>query len=630
MLGMLRRRLREELARLKQDFGNCPHCGQFTRRPQCDWCGKDLEAPVEHPVGDALRRARRVVSQWGLRTAWAAVRRHIAAELAALKAEFANCPHCGGYTRRPICDWCGRNVEEPAEHPVLDWIKAQLQLRRDRYTVCPRCAQWTPRGHCAWCGTSTEDRHVRTALGDRRRFPDIAARRRLLPLYSILRGVSKWDPQEQWGLLRHLVKWLALASLVGVLSGTASAFFLHGLAWVTAQREAAPWLLWGLPVAGFLVGYVYHRWGDGSERGNNLVLETIHSESSRVPLRMAPLVLMGTLITHLFGGSAGREGSAVQMGGSLADRVARFMPLTAEDRQILLMSGMAGGFGSVFGTPLAGAIFGVEVLEIGALRYQGLIACLTSSFVANLVTQAWGVHHPEYLLHAVPAFSAVTFGKTVLIAIAFGLAALAFSAVTHGLKAAFRALLPYPPLRPVAGGVAVIAMTYLVGSTAYLGLSLPLIQTSFSGTVPAAALLLKLLFTAVTLGAGFQGGEVTPLFVIGATLGNALSGPLGLPADLAAAMGFVAVFAAAANTPLACMVMAVELFGSTGLPYIALAGFVAYVVSGHSGIYTSQRVATPKHAALQTQSGSSLHRIHQARSSVLPAMATGERRRERQ
>lgn len=418
---------------------------------------------------------------------------------------------------------------------------------------------------------------------------------------------------EQWDILAGAVRWLCLGALVGVLSGSASALFLASLGWATSTRGAHPWLLWLLPFAGLAMGQVYQRWGAGAERGNNLILENISADGGRVPLRMAPLVLLGTIATHLFGGSAGREGTAVQMGTSLADQAARSLRLSPGDRRLLLMSGIAGGFGSVFGTPLAGTVFGMEVSQVGGIRYRGLVACLSAAFVGDWVTTAWGVGHGHFTIAHVPAFSALGFGQAALLAVAFGLAGLLFAKLTHGLRALFAQIVPPVGWRPLAGGIAVVILTYLVGTDAYLGLSLPLIQESFAGMVAAPAFLLKILFTAVTLGAGFQGGEVTPLFVIGASLGSTMSGLVGLPADLAAAMGFVAVFAAAANTPLACIVMAVELFGGAGLPYVAVAAFLAYLISGHSGIYTSQRVETAKSPGLAGEEGATLQDLHEAR-----------------
>lgn len=318
-----------------------------------------------------------------------------------------------------------------------------------------------------------------------------------------------------------------------------------------------------------------------------------------VPRRLAPLVLLGTWVTHLLGGSAGREGTAIQMPGSLSDGFARAARLPGEDRRLVLIAAVSGGFSAVFSVPLAGAVFGLEVQSIGRIRYDAIVPALTASVVGFVSMHAIGLPHdvtPAVTLPAVE-LSLLLAGKVALAALVFGLVSVLFSELTDGLKRAFAVLVGGPPLRPFAGGVLVVGLTLLVGSRDYLGLSLGLIDTALTGApLLWYAFALKLLFTAVTLGAGFQGGEVTPLFVIGATLGATLAGPLDAPVELLAAVGFVAVFAAATNTPLACTIMGLELFGTGALPYLAIGCVVAYVFSSHRGIYSAQRVDTPKGA----------------------------------
>lgn len=413
--------------------------------------------------------------------------------------------------------------------------------------------------------------------------------------------------REHGLLTASLLRWLLLGSLVGVAAGSASALFLWSLGRVTGLREASPWLIFFLPLAGLLVGWVYSRFGQSVAGGNNVILEELHVNRGRVPLRMAPFVLGGTLMTHLFGGSAGREGTAVQMGGSLADGIARALALSPEERRVLLTSGVAGGFGSCFGTPLAGTVFGLEVTQVGGIKYHSLVAALAASFVGDMVTQAWGIPHMQFPTVSGPALTPLLIGKVVLIGLASGLVSRLFAELVHGLKALFRRAIPAAPLRPLAGGVIVAALILGFSAYEYAGLGAPMILLSFSpGAIPTFAWLWKLLLTAITLGAGFQGGEVTPLFFIGATLGATLGPVLGLPVELAAAAGLVAVFAGAANTPLACIIMGVELFGGGSLAYLGIACSVAYVTSGHGGIYSAQRVLIPKAGALAVPEGASL------------------------
>jgi H+/Cl- antiporter ClcA len=387
--------------------------------------------------------------------------------------------------------------------------------------------------------------------------------------------------------------------------GSASAFFLWALDAVTRVRFANPWLLFLLPIGGLAVGWLYHQYGRSADGGNNLIIDEIHQPAAGVPRRMAPLILLGTLLTHLFGGSAGREGTALQMGGAIAASFSRALKLDAAGVRILLMAGVAAGFGSIFGTPIAGAVFALEVLVIGRMQYDALVPCFIASVVADWACHAWGIGHTRY--HVAVASSGFhiepwLLGKVILAGIAFGLTSMLFSVASHRLGAAFKQFIPRPELRPAVGGVLVIALFFLSGTPDYLGLgvignrpdaiTLPALFTSTE--IPATAWLWKLAFTVITLSAGFKGGEVTPLFFIGAALGNTLALALGAPVDLFAAIGFVAIFAGATNTPLASTLLGMELFGADNGLYIATACIVAYRCSGSRGIYLSQRVLQPK------------------------------------
>lgn len=426
--------------------------------------------------------------------------------------------------------------------------------------------------------------------------------------------------------IAHLLRWTLLALPVAVLAGSATAFFLWSLEEVTKLHRQHLWLLWLLPVGGVAVGFLYHHLGKGSDKGNNLLIDEIHEPGGGVPTRMAPLVLLGTLVTHLFGGSAGREGTAVQMGGSLADMLVRLLRVGRENRRLMLMCGIASGFGAVFGTPLTGAIFAMEVLIIGRVQYDALIPVLVASVVGDATCTAWGIHHTVYHLdvaanagsHA--PIEALMLGKVALAGMAFGLGGRLFAELAHRLQRGFTKVVPYAPLRPALGAVVVIALVFAMGTRDYLGLGVETppggqvsIVASFDeGGATPLSWLWKMLFTAITLSSGFKGGEVTPLFFIGSTMGNALGVLLHEPVALFAALGFIAVFAGAANTPLACTVMGIELFGAHYAVYFAVACFVSYLFSGHNGIYLSQRIGVAKNGLDRHLHGQSLRNLHAA------------------
>lgn len=395
-------------------------------------------------------------------------------------------------------------------------------------------------------------------------------------------------------LLRYVAKWVVLATVVAALAGSASALFLFALDWATHTREANRWLIWGLPVAGFMVGWVYLKFGQHVEAGNNLLIDEIHDPQKVVPLRMAPLVLGGTVISHLFGASVGREGTAVQMGGALADQLTHLFKLNAGDRRMVLMAGVSAGFASVFGTPLAGAVFALEVLAMGRMRLDALLPCVMAAIVADQVGLWWGVQHTPYTVGLVPDITAALLAAMVVAGAVFGLTGKLFADGTHALSGLMKKHIAYAPLRPFLGG-AVIATVVMWGSfDRYIGLGIPVMVEAFAQPLAPTDFLGKMVFTMASLGSGFKGGEVTPLFYMGATLGNALAPWLDVPFALLAAVGFVAVFAGAANTPIASTLMAMELFGAEIGVYAALACVMSYVCSGHRGIYPAQRVAHSK------------------------------------
>lgn len=354
-----------------------------------------------------------------------------------------------------------------------------------------------------------------------------------------------------------------------------------------------------LPLGGVLMGLLYEKWGKPIKRGNDLVIDTIHDAGAQIPLRMAPMVMIGTILTHVFGGSAGREGTAVQMGASVADAVAHRVGASPDLRRLLIVAGIAGGFGSVFGTPVAGAIFGLEVLVIGRFDLRALVPALVASFAGDWVTRHLRVVHSPYPKVAYVPLDALVLGKLAVMGVAMALATIAFIELLHWLKRFLEHHVPRLPLRMLGGSIVLVIMWRAVGTSDYLGLGVPTILRSFHDpSLPAYAFAAKIVFTAVTLGCGFVGGEVTPLFFVGATLGSVLARVLGLPIELGAGCGLAAVFGAAANTPIALAVMAAELMGVSIFPHVLIVTVIAFLLTGHRGIYQAQRIHRTKHGKL--------------------------------
>jgi len=415
---------------------------------------------------------------------------------------------------------------------------------------------------------------------------------------------------------RYSIKWIIYTIPVALTVGSLVALFLWLLDTVTQIRWNNTWLLYFMPLAGVAIVALYKTKGKNADAGNNLLLDEIHQPGAGIPLRMTPMVLLTTVLTHLVGGSAGREGTAVQIGGSLAAYFAKTLQLNAADRRTLLISGIAAGFGAVFGTPVAGAIFAMEVIAIGRIKFDALLPALFASLMAHVVCTLYGIQHTHYNInfHQVHNIGSLNLGISpqilgwaIVAGIAFGFASKLFAQLSHTVKNISQQLTNRKLLIPFVGGIIIILLSLIPGNTDYLGLGVntangtgaSIVNAFKSGGVDPMSWLWKIAFTVITLSTGFKGGEVTPLFFIGAALGNTIAMSTGMPVDLFAALGFLAVFAGATNTPIACTIMGIELFGGEHLIYFAVATFVAYTFSGNKGIYSSQRIETPKFSVFQ-------------------------------
>ncbi len=392
----------------------------------------------------------------------------------------------------------------------------------------------------------------------------------------------------------NAAKWLVLFLVIGILSGTASAFFLVALDRVSHIRETYCFMYWWLPVGGLFIGLCYHYFGKSVLKGNDLLLESYQNPERKISFVLFPLILISTLITHLFGGSAGREGTAVQMGVAISNVFSKWVTFNKINQRVLIILGISAGFSSVFGTPWAGAVFALEIMCFQNLKIKTIIGSFTTAFVAYYTVEILQVSHTKYHISQTVIINPTVIFWVILAGILFGLTALLFAKNTAFWLTIFNKFITFPILRPFIGGFVLIAIFSLAITKPYMGLGISTIADSFKISSAYYVFILKLILTGFTLGAGFKGGEVTPLFFVGATLGSFLAIYFPLPLSLLAGLGFVAVFAGATNAPLAASLMGLEIFGTSNVLLIIVACFTAYFCSGNKGIYNTQFKTTRK------------------------------------
>ncbi len=394
--------------------------------------------------------------------------------------------------------------------------------------------------------------------------------------------------------ITSMIRLILIAVVLGLILGVLGTGFYYSVTFASTLRTENTWLIGFLPLGGIMIVFLYRTCGYPRDKGTNLVLNAI-SEGKRIPLRMTPLIFISTVITQLFGGSAGREGAALQMGGSIANFVGRLLRLDEKETKLVIMCGMSACFSALFGTPLAAAIFSIEVVSVGIMHYVALLPCAISSLIANSVAKSLGVKYVSLTLIGPDSFTVSMAVRVSVLAILCALISMLFCIALHYTALIFRKYMENPYLRVFAGGTIIVLLTSLLGTYDYNGLGTDVIRRSYSGEIDLLAFLWKIIFTCVSLAAGFKGGEIIPTFFIGATFGSVVGNLLGIPCDLAASVGMASVFCGVTNSPIASLLICFEMFGYDHMPFFLLAIGFSFMNSGYFGIYNAQKIVYSKY-----------------------------------
>ena len=390
------------------------------------------------------------------------------------------------------------------------------------------------------------------------------------------------------------IKWVIFALIVGSIVGALATAFHFSISIATMVREKNPWIVFLLPIGGLIIVRCYRLVKEEKELSTNSVLSAIHS-NEKLPLKMAPLIFVSTVITHLFGGSAGREGAALQLGGSIGNGLGAFFHFNDDDKHIMIMCGMSAAFAALFGTPMAAAIFSMEVISVGIMQYSALVPCVVSSLAAFSVAQLFGVGKEQFLIEHIPNLTIFSAAKVSILAVICAVVSIAFCILLHQTEHTFKKVFKNPYLRAVAGGCFIIVLTLLVGDQTYNGSGMHVIEEAVEGHVVPEAFLLKMIFTALTIGAGYKGGEIVPSLFIGASVGCMFGNFIGFSPSLCAAVGMTSLFCGVTNCPISSLLISFELFGYDGMPFYLLAVAFSYMLSGYYGLYSSQRIMYSKY-----------------------------------
>lgn len=406
-------------------------------------------------------------------------------------------------------------------------------------------------------------------------------------------GLFKTNLKFSWDYLRTFIKWVVVAAVVGGIGGCIGSVFHLAIDYVTELRTAHGWILYLLPIGGLMIAGIYGIFKKQGKLDTNRVLEAVASEE-KVPLVMAPLIFVSTVLTHLLGGSAGREGAALQLGGSIGYNVGKVFRLNQNDMHIIVMAGMSAVFAALFGTPLTAAFFALEVVCVGVMHYAALVPCVISAMVAFGIAGLFGLSPVHFDGVVLADIDALLLGKIIVTAVLCALVSILFCTAIHYCEHGMEKLFKNKYLRAFAGAVIIVLLTILVGTRDYNGAGMDVITRAIGGEVNWEAFLLKIVFTAITIAAGFKGGEIVPAFFIGSTFGCLAGSLLGMDAGFAAAIGFVAVFCGVVNCPVASTMLALEVFGSSNILIFALVCSISYMLSGSFGLYKSQKIVYSK------------------------------------
>ena len=392
---------------------------------------------------------------------------------------------------------------------------------------------------------------------------------------------------------RIFFKWLALASIVGIVVGGIGTLFHYAIAEATNLRTTYPWLIFLLPLAGLLIVFLYELTDQSNDMSTNLVLESIRS-SKHLPLVMAPLIFISTTLTHLVGGSSGREGAALQLGGSLSTFIGDCFHLDKNDLHILTMCGMSAAFAALFRTPIGATVFAMEVVSVGIMYYVALVPCIIASLLGYAISGYFGVESTCFKLKLLSTFDMLTLIKVVGLGILCAILSICFCKALHFVHELYAKYLKNPYWRVIVGSCLLIVLILILPAEDYLGAGMPVIEKALFGSARYEAFLLKILFTAITLGAGFKGGEIVPCFFVGATFGAAFGPLLGLPSPFSASLGLIALFCGVTNCPMTSFILSTEMFGDQGSIYFMLIIAISYMLSGYSGLYSKQKMMYSK------------------------------------